>query len=356
MAQEGLLRGVSSRTVETGRLRIHLLEGGPEDGAPVLFVHGNASSGRFFEETLAALPGHRGLAPDLRGFGDSETKPLDATRGVADFSDDLRALVEALGLDGRPVHLVGWSAGGPVAMRYVMDHPGAVASLLLVNPMSPYGFGGTKDASGTPCWPDFAGSGGGTANPEFVGRLSANDRTTDDPNSPRNVMNNFYFAPPFKAPREREEVFLSSVLSTATGDDNYPGDMTTSKNWPRVAPGRRGMNNAISPKYCDVSGFARVDPKPPVLWVRGSRDTIVSDASFLDFGTLGRMEFVPGWPGEGAFPSQPMVSQTRAVLEAYSAAGGSYREEVLQGCGHTPHVERPEPFRRLLLGLIGDPR
>jgi pimeloyl-ACP methyl ester carboxylesterase len=155
-------------------------------------------------------------------------------------------------------------------------------------------------------------------------------------------MNNFYFAPPFKAPPEREEVLLSSILSTQTGDDNYPGDMTTSENWPGVAPGRRGMNNAISPKYCDVSGFARVDPKPPVLWVRGSSDTIVSDASFLDFGTLGRMNLVPGWPGAETFPSQPMVSQTRAVLEDYAAAGGSYREEVLEGCGHTPHVERPE--------------
>lgn len=353
MAQEGLLEGVSSRTVETDRLRTHLLEGGPEDAAPVLFVHGNASDGRFFGETLAALPGHRGIAPDLRGFGGSETKPIDATRGLVDFSDDLRALVKALGLAGRPVHLVGWSAGGPVAMQYATDNPETVASLTLVNPMSPYGFGGTKDASGTPCWPDFAGSGGGTANPEFVGRLAANDRTADDPNSPRNVMNNFYFAPPFRVAPEREEVLLSSVLSTRTGDGNYPGDTTNSKNWPGVAPGRRGMNNAISPKYCDVSGFARVDPKPPVLWIRGSADTIVSDNSFLDFGTLGRMGYVPGWPGEEAFPSQPMVSQTRAVLDGYAANGGAYREEVLNGCGHTPHVERPEEFRRLLFGFLG---
>ena len=352
MTGEDLLAGVSSTTVETPRLATHLLHSGPEDGVPVLFVHGNASSGRFFEETLAALPGYRGLAPDRRGFGASERKPLDATRGVADFSDDLRALVVSLGLGERPVHLVGWSAGGPVAMRYAVDHPGAVASLILVNPMSPYGFGGTKDEVGTPCWPDFAGSGGGTANPEFVGRLSAKDRTDDDPNSPRNVMNNFYFAPPFKAPPDREEVLLSSILSTETGDDNYPGDMTTSRNWPGLAPGRRGMNNAISPKYCDVSGFARVEPRPPVLWIRGSADTIVSDASFLDFGTLGGMGYVPGWPGEEAFPSQPMVSQTRAVLDEYAAAGGSYREEVLRGCGHTPHVERPEAFRRLLFGFI----
>src|SRR4028119_266053 len=117
MADERLLAGVSWKIVDTVRLRTHLLESGPGDGEPVLFVHGNASSGRFFEETLAALPGHRGLAPDLRGFGGSETRPLDATRGVADFSDDLRSLVEAVGLDGRPLHLVGWSAGGPDATR-----------------------------------------------------------------------------------------------------------------------------------------------------------------------------------------------------------------------------------------------
>ncbi|QIN77343.1 alpha/beta fold hydrolase [Rubrobacter marinus] len=353
MAQDVLLEGVSSRTADTGRLRTRLLESGPEDGVPVVFVHGNASSSRFFEGTLAALSSlgrYRGLAPDLRGFGGSETKPLDATRGLADFSEDLRALVDALELG--EVHLVGWSAGGSVVMQYAIEHPDAVASLALINPMSPYGFGGTKDESGAPCWPDFAGSGGGTANPEFVGRLGANDRTEDDPNSPRNVMNSFYFARSFRAQPEREEVFLSSVLSTQTGEENYPGDMTTSDNWPGVAPGTRGMNNAISPKYCDLSGFARIEPKPPVLWIRGAEDAIVSDGSYLDFGTLGKMDAVPGWPGEDKFPPQPMVSQTRAVLEAYAAAGGSYREEVLEECGHTPHVEKPEEFRRLLVGFL----
>ncbi len=350
MAREDLLRGVSSTTVDTPRLTTHLLHAGPEDGAPVLFVHGNASSARFFEETLAALPGHRGLAPDLRGFGASEKKPLDATRGVADFSDDLRSLVEALGLD--EVHLVGWSAGGSVAMRYAMDHPSGVASLVLVDPMSPHGFGGTKDVGGTPCWPDFAGSGGGTANPEFVGRLEARDRTEGDPNSPRNVMNNFYFKPPFRAAPGREEAYLSSVLSTQIGDDNYPGDMTLSDNWPGVAPGERGMNNAISPKYCNLEDFALVEPGPPVLWIRGDSDAIVSDTSLLDFGYLGQLDAVPGWPGAETFPPQPMVSQTRAVLDAYEARGGSYREEVIPDCGHTPHVEKPDEFRRLLFSFL----
>jgi pimeloyl-ACP methyl ester carboxylesterase len=203
MSDGALLKGVSSQTVATPRLETHLLTSGPKDGIPVLFVHGNASSGRFFEDTLSALPDrYSGFAPDLRGFGGSETKPLDATRGVADFSDDLGALVDALRLG--PVHLVGWSVGGAVAMRYAMDRPGGVASLVLVNPLSPYGYGGTKGADGSPCWPDYAGSGGGTANRTFVRRLASGDRSEKDLNSPRNVMNNLYFKPPFRAAPARE--------------------------------------------------------------------------------------------------------------------------------------------------------
>lgn len=353
MNGSNLLEGVGSEVIATSRLETHLLTGGPEGGAPIVFVHGNASSSRFFEDTLAVLPSrYRGLAPDLRGFGESEAMPLDATRGVADFSDDLRSLTEALGLE--EVHLVGWSAGGSVAMRYATDYPSRVASLALVDPMSPYGFGGTKDVDGTPCWADFAGSGGGTANPEFVRRLEAKDKTEGDPNSPRNVMNNFYFKPPFRATSKREEAYLWSVLSTRVGDENYPGDMTVSENWPGVAPGTKGMNNAISPKYCNLEGFALVEPGPPVLWVRGDSDAIVSDTSVLDFGTLGRMNAVPGWPGEEIFPPQPMVSQIRAVLDAYEAHGGTYREEVIPDCGHTPHVEKPEEFRRLLFDFLED--
>jgi pimeloyl-ACP methyl ester carboxylesterase len=344
---------LTARTVATPRLATHLLEGGPEGGIPVLFIHGNVSSSLFFEETLAALPDrYRGLAPDLRGYGGSGTKPLDATRGLRDFSEDLEALVGALGLEERRVHLVGWSVGGTIAMQYAIDRPEGVASLAMIDPMSPYGFGGTRDVAGTPCWPDYAGSGGGTANPEYVKRLARGDRSEEDPSSPRNVMNSFYFKPPFRPTPEREEVYLSSMLSTKVGEENYPGDTRASRNWPNVAPGARGMNNAISPRYCDLGAFARIDPRPDVLWIRGADDAIVSDTSFLDFGYLGQLDLVPGWPGEDVYPPQPMVSQMRAVLDEYAAAGGKYREEVIPDCGHSPHIERPETFRRLLFDFL----
>jgi len=345
------ISGVTARMVATPRLETFVLESGDAAGVPVIFLHGNVSSNRFWEETLAALPnGLRGIAPDLRGYGHSAVQPVDATRGLRDFSDDLRSLVETLGLG--PAHFVGWSLGGNVVMQYAIDHPGDVASVVLVAPGSPYGFGGTKDTAGTPTWPDFAGSGGGTANPEFVQRLAAGDRSADSPVSPRNTMNAFYFKPPFRAAPDREEVYVDAMLAIHVGPDNYPGGMTPSENWPQVAPGPTGINNTLAPKWGHQAAFAAIDPQPPVLWLRGADDQIVSDTSLFDFGFLGQIGAVPGWPGAEIYPPQPMVSQVRAVLDDYQARGGSYREEVLPDCGHSPHVERPDDFRRIVFDFL----
>jgi pimeloyl-ACP methyl ester carboxylesterase len=349
--------GVNSRLIDTSRLRTHALTAGAEDGAPVALIHGNVSSARFFEETLLALPErYWGLAPDLRGFGASESKPVDARRGMRDFADDLHALFTELGLTGeRRPHLLGWSMGGGVAMQYAIDHPDNVASLTLFDPLSPFGYGGTKDAQGSLCWPDGAGSGGGTANPDYVQRLKIGDRSEESPNSPRKVLYSFYFKPPFRAEPSREEVYVDEILRMVIGDDNYPGDSVISPHWPGVGPGMRGVNNALAAGVCDLSAFATISPHPAVLWVRGADDQIVSDASLLDFGTLGQLGYVPGWPGADVFPSQPMVSQMRAVLDRYWAAGGSYEEVVVADCGHSPHVEKPQEFRTRFFAFLGAP-
>jgi pimeloyl-ACP methyl ester carboxylesterase len=136
------------------------------------------------------------------------------------------------------------------------------------------------------------------------------------------------------------------------GDDHYPGDTTTSPNWPTVAPGVKGVNNAYAPKYCNLGRFSQIAPEHDVLWIRGADDQIVSDTSLFDFGFLGQLGAVPGWPGAEAYPPQPMVGQMRAVLDAYSARGGKVREEILPDVGHSPHVEAPEKFRQLLLAFL----
>ncbi len=343
------LSGITSRTIDTPRLKMHALFSGKDDVTPVLFVHGNASSATFWEEIMLKLPAeYRGIAVDLRGYGDTEDKLIDATRGYGDWVDDIVSFAQTLGLNR--YHVVGHSLGGAVVISLIAAAPASIWSATLVNPGSPYGFGGSKGLDGTPCYDDFAGSGGGVVNPEFPKLIAAGDRSSDNPQaSPRVVMNGFYWKPPFKP--AREEDLLSSLLSEKIGPERYPGDSVASPNWPNVAPGKWGPINATSPKYVgdSVERFLAAAPKPPILWVRGDSDMIVSDNSMFDFGTLGKMNLVPGWPGEDVYPPQPMVGQMRAVLERYATNGGKYWEKVMPDTAHTPYVEKPDDFAALLL-------
>ena len=122
-----LASGITAHEIDTDRLRIHYLQSGPADGIPVILVHGNLSTGRFYETVMAGAPQqYRFIAPDMRSFGRSERKSLDATRGLRDWADDTHALVRALGIED-PVHLEGWSTGGAAVTSFVMDRP--VASI-----------------------------------------------------------------------------------------------------------------------------------------------------------------------------------------------------------------------------------
>ncbi|MCB2175144.1 MAG: alpha/beta hydrolase [Actinomycetales bacterium] len=335
-----LLAGITSRVVPTVRLSVNILERAADQASTpadrtVVLVHGNVSSALFWQELMLAMPeGLRVIAVDLRGFGGTQTLPLDASRGCRDFSDDVHATLEALGLGA--VHLVGWSMGGGVVMQYALDHP--VLSLTLQAPVSPYGFGGTR-ADGSLLTPDGAGTGGGGANPDFVQRLANGDTSDEAPTSPRSVFRSSYVSPGFAS--EHEDLWVESMLTTATGPENYPGDAVPSESWPGFGAGTRGVLNSLAPTNFATAGLVDLEVKPPILWIRGSADAIVSDESYFDLNMLGKAGVIPGWPGDDVAPPQPMVTQTRAVLDAYAAAGGSYREVVFEGVGHSPHLERP---------------
>ncbi len=335
------LEGVTSKVVPTARLKVHVLSTGPEDGTPVLFIHGNGSSATFWEETMLALPaGYRGLAPDMRGYGDTEALPVDATLGLDDMVADVRALVEALELE--TFHVVGHSMGGGIVMKYAIARPADLLSITLVDTMSPYGYSGSKGTDGTPCHADGAPAGAAGVNPDFVKLMAANERGAENPSAPRNVLRQFYVKPPFIP--KREEALLSSMLSLRVGEDWYPGDSVPSEHWPGAAPGTRGIVNAFSRKYFDASGIVDVEPKPPVLWIRGADDLVVSNNAMWDIAALGAMDFVPGWPGAEDCPPQPMLDQIRAVLEQYQANGGTYQEIVIADSGHSPFIDQADEF------------
>jgi len=113
--------GITAETVTTDRLSTRVLFSGPEDGIPVLFIHGNFSSATWWEETMVSLPPeYRAIAPDLRGFGGSDPAvKVNAQIGMRDFVEDAIALMNQLGYDR--FHLVGNSLGGLVVWWMMAD-------------------------------------------------------------------------------------------------------------------------------------------------------------------------------------------------------------------------------------------
>ncbi len=182
-------------------------------------------------------------------------------------------------------------------------------------------------------------------------RIATGDTGDEAENSPRSVFRSFYVNEEYES--DNEDVWVDSMLSTSTAPGNYPGNGIPSGHWPGFAAGTTGVLNALAPRYFDTSGIVDLEVKPPILWIYGTLDPIVSNTSFYDLNYLGQLGAVPGWPGSDIAPAQEMVPQTRDVLEAYRTAGGEAIELALEGVGHTPHLERPGRFRKALLETIG---
>ncbi len=341
------LEGIEASTISTNQLTTRLLLSGSDDGVPVLFIHGNISTATWWEEIMVSLPpGYRGIAADQRGFGEAEiSKKIDATRGLADLAEDNLALLDTLGYE--KAHIVGNSLGGSILWWMLMAAPQRFLTATVVAPGSPFGFGGTKDIEGTPCYDDFAGSGAGlSSNPEVVRLVQEGYRGEENILGFRSALRTLVYKPPFLP--EREEELLSAALSVHVGERDWPGDSSQCTNWPYFSPGRWGVVNALSSKYAfDVNDLINVQPKPDILWVRGANDLAVADGAASDPATLGVIGILPNYPGPEIYPAQPMLSQTRAVLDNYVSKGGFYSEVVLPDTGHVPFIERKEVFNEI---------
>lgn len=98
-------------------------------GVPVLFAHGFPLDHRMWDGQVASLSADRRvLAPDLRGFGESDAAGPVAT--MQRFADDLAELLDRLEV-AEPVHLVGLSMGGYVAFEFARRHRHRLRSLVL---------------------------------------------------------------------------------------------------------------------------------------------------------------------------------------------------------------------------------
>jgi pimeloyl-ACP methyl ester carboxylesterase len=118
--------------VDAGPLRMHAAVSGPSDGPAVVLCHGFPESWYSWRHQLQALgdAGYRAIAPDQRGYGQTDAPPEVESYTQLHLVGDLVALLDALGIDRAAV--VGHDWGGPVAWNAAMIRPDifyAVAAL-----------------------------------------------------------------------------------------------------------------------------------------------------------------------------------------------------------------------------------
>jgi pimeloyl-ACP methyl ester carboxylesterase len=135
MKRTETIPGFTSNTVSINGVGLHYLVGGNPNGPPVILWHGFLSTSYAWRKVMPALAnaGLAVLAPDMRGYGDSD-KPagIEGYDGRA-LAEEFRALVRQIGFGtGRPLTLVAHDMGAPPALLWAADHPEEVAGLLYI--------------------------------------------------------------------------------------------------------------------------------------------------------------------------------------------------------------------------------
>jgi pimeloyl-ACP methyl ester carboxylesterase len=112
---------------------------GPPDAPPVILLHGFPESHRTWQHQIADLSrDYRVIAPDQRGFGESDKPEGVEAYETGTIVKDVLALADAL--DVKHFALAGHDWGGAVAWAAALAHPSRVARLAIVNAPHPLVF------------------------------------------------------------------------------------------------------------------------------------------------------------------------------------------------------------------------
>jgi pimeloyl-ACP methyl ester carboxylesterase len=118
----------AAKEVEVNGVRLQYIEQGT--GEPIVFVHGAPHDLRAWEPVREAIAKrYRFIAYTQRYFGTEPWPDAGNNFSIAAHADDLAKFITSL--NAGPVHLVGWSHGGLVAMTAAVSDPSLVRSLIL---------------------------------------------------------------------------------------------------------------------------------------------------------------------------------------------------------------------------------
>ena len=138
IAEARLGLDLESRRIDTGAATLHVVFAGPEQGPPVVLLHGFPELWFSWHGPMGVLArsGYRAIAPDLRGYNRSDKPPgAEAYSGDA-YASDVLGLLDALGIE--QAFVAGHDVGAGVAWTLVFAHPERVRRAVILSSPHPF--------------------------------------------------------------------------------------------------------------------------------------------------------------------------------------------------------------------------
>ncbi len=314
---------ITHRFVQTNGIRMHIAECGT--GPTVIMCHGFPESWYSWRHQLRALAaaGYHAVAPDQRGYGQT-----DAPEDIASYSQlhlvgDIVGLLDALGEETAVIAGHDW--GAPVAWNSALMRPDRFPAVIALSvPYSPRG---------------------GKVKPTDAMKAAFGD----------NFFYQLYFQEPGKAEKDLSSdtrLFLRSMLFAASGDAD---PAAVFRQLPKTAtfldqmtdPGP-GWNSWLEPEALDfyVSEFGRTGFRGGLNWYRNVDRSWEYMAAFTGAPIRVPALFVAG-ERDGVIAMNP-AALTNLEKHVPQLRG----KLLLPGCGHWTQQERPAEVNAAMIGFL----
>jgi pimeloyl-ACP methyl ester carboxylesterase len=272
--------------IDIGGATLHYATSGA--GEPILLIPGLGLDHTYYRFGIPILSAHmQVLVVDPRGIGRSTKSPPPYT--VEGWADDFAIMIDRLGFG--PIHVLGSSLGGSMALALAQRHPDKLRSLIVV--------GGFSEL-------DRATELNFRLRLRLIEKLGMSDEVAD-------YMGLWTLTRKFiNSDAGFATMRANQANIRANSAESYSAFVAALLRWGRCQPGQEG-----EPKFTTLLGSIRT----PTLVVTSDNDHLIP----------------------------------KELSELIAARVAGAQLAVMPGAGHIPFMEQPEEVVRIVLGFVGDP-